>query len=267
MVYKLLLIYLFIINRISTQGCTEDICWKCFDFNSSLLFDCNCSECPPLNSECSESECNFCEDFPSINVFFHCICDTCEEKKSKGYIKLGILLGSIILGVLVISLIFYYYLKKQKKEERIRRNMNRINNIYNRNIIINITNNNNLNSERNVGPNILYSNRNFMGNNNINNFYVNDKVIHYVTKNISLDEILNNDKYLGPKKCKKEYEKYNIVCTICLEKFIENIDMVSVTPCFHLFHSKCLDIYFRKNKNAKCPNCNFDIINHFKMQT
>ena len=76
--------------------------------------------------------------------------------------------------------------------------------------------------------------------------------------------MFNKGEYLGPKQCKKEYEKYNIECTICIEKFKKRIDMVSITPCFHLFHYKCLKDYFQKNKNAKCPNCNFDIIKHFK---
>ena len=79
-----------------------------------------------------------------------------------------------------------------------------------------------------------------------------------------LYDILADEKYLGPKKCKKEYEKYNIECTICLEKFKDDIDIISLTPCYHLFHNKCLNQYFRKNKNAKCPNCKYNIINHYK---
>ena len=69
---------------------------------------------------------------------------------------------------------------------------------------------------------------------------------------------------MGPKKCKKEYEKYNIECIICLEKFKDDIDMVCLTPCSHLFHNECSYDYFHTNKNAKCPNCNFNIINHYQ---
>ena len=85
-------------------------------------------------------------------------------------------------------------------------------------------------------------------------------------KSLTFEEILANGKYLGPKKCKKEYEKYNIECTICLEKFKDNIDMVCITPCFHLFHHKCFYDYFHANKNTKCFNCNYDIINHYQKQ-
>ena len=143
-------------------------------------------------------------------------------------------------------------------------------NVYNRNIIIDTGNNYNIymnrNSRRNSNNNEFISNRNLILNFNIGNLYTDNKIINNPVKEISLDEILSYEKYLGPKLCKKEYQKHNGICIICLEKFKEDIDMVSLTPCFHLFHSNCLDIYFRKNQNAKCPNCNYDIINHFRNQ-
>jgi hypothetical protein len=144
--------------------------------------------------------------------------------------------------VIIIIIICCYCKKRRISNQNARINENIINNINknnnnnNRNIVINI--NNNINSEGRLNNN-----------------------------NTILDEIFNNEKYLGPKKCKKEYEKYNIECTICLEKFKEDIDMVSLTPCYHLFHNKCLNIYFKKNKMAKCPNCKFDILNHYKKKS
>ena len=79
-----------------------------------------------------------------------------------------------------------------------------------------------------------------------------------IVKNV--ENLLNNPNLLGERICKKEYEKYGTKCTICLEELKVGIDKVSLTPCFHVFHYKCLSDWLRKNtSNLKCPNCNFDL--------
>ena len=263
-IFKLILAYIFLIDKISNQFCTQEICWRCIETNSNIIFNCTCSECPSLNSECSSTECDTCKDFPTKKTFHHCLCSTCKKSISIDVIIIVVITSGFILG-LIISILIFHHIKKQQKEkqrERIIRNRNNhIINIYNRNIIID-ANNNHIHQNRNSRYN--YSNINRFTTNR--NLILNDNKIIYPIKNISLHEILTYEKYLGPKICKKEYQKHNTICTICLEKFKVDIDMVSLTPCFHLFHNKCLDIYFRKNINAKCPNCNFDIINHFRNQ-
>ena len=45
----------------------------------------------------------------------------------------------------------------------------------------------------------------------------------------------------------------NIACSTCLESFTEKCE-VSSTPCGHVFHTKCIESWFRKDKNT-CPQC------------
>ena len=243
---KIELLFLFFFEVIHSYPgisyrCTNDICWGCFQLKTDKFFDCICSECPPLESDCSFQDCEFCRTYGKESAF-HCLCDTCLP--SEKIALYAIIIVCIIVVLVIIIIIICCYCKKRRISNQNARineniinniNINKNNNNNNRNIVINI--NNNINSEGRLNNN-----------------------------NTILDEIFNNEKYLGPKKCKKEYEKYNITCTICLEKFKENIDMICLTPCFHLFHSKCLQDYFRKNKDVKCPNCKFDIIEHYKKQ-
>ena len=71
---------------------------------------------------------------------------------------------------------------------------------------------------------------------------------------------------LNWKKFKKELGLNDgNTCTICIEEFKENKSKVSVTPCKHVFHYKCLSNWLRKNvKNPKCPNCNYNLIQDVK---
>ena len=51
-------------------------------------------------------------------------------------------------------------------------------------------------------------------------------------------------------------------CTICYEDFEIYNSVVSITPCQHIFHYRCLHNWLNKNavNNPKCPNCNFDLM-------
>ena len=51
-------------------------------------------------------------------------------------------------------------------------------------------------------------------------------------------------------------------CTICYEDFEINNSVVSITPCQHIFHYRCLHNWLHKNavNNPKCPNCNYDLM-------
>ena len=67
---------------------------------------------------------------------------------------------------------------------------------------------------------------------------------------------------LAPKSYIKEYgKKDGSICTICIEDFKEKKSKVSITPCNHVFHYKCLSNWLIKNViNPKCPNCNYNLV-------
>ena len=96
-------------------------------------------------------------------------------------------------------------------------------------------------------------------NNNINV----DPTIYKINEKM-INDIFNNELFLGAKKCKKEYEENHHQCTICLEGFKIDIDDVCLTPCNHLFHHKCIFDYLIQKHNAKCPNCNNNFIEYYK---
>ena len=71
------------------------------------------------------------------------------------------------------------------------------------------------------------------------------------------------------KKEKKYLKKYNVnettACSICLEEFVENKSLVSITPCLHIFHYNCLKNWlFSENSNCQCPYCNYDLLSNKK---
>ena len=101
--------------------------------------------------------------------------------------------------------------------------------------------------------------------NDFNNLY--NVELERRIKKKTIEVLLSDPNYLGMKVCKKEYEKYGNTCSICLEELCCEKDYISLTPCFHIFHYKCLSEYMRKSiKNIHCPNCNLDLLESFKFK-
>ena len=60
---------------------------------------------------------------------------------------------------------------------------------------------------------------------------------------------------------KKEYNQYGGGCSICLENFNKK-SKVSITPCSHVFHYKCIHEWLFINILCpKCPNSNNEVLN------
>ena len=153
---------------------------------------------------------------------------TISYEKGSSNIGLFIALSVILLVVIACSIGIYFITKKIK---------NRINSqIY--------INNNNSNNN----------------NNNSNSYSINNSIKNNNAKII--ESMLSNEKLLGERICKKEDEKYGTNCTICLEEFKIGVDKVSITPCNHVFHFKCMRDWLRKeNTTYKCPICNLNLLN------
>ena len=74
-------------------------------------------------------------------------------------------------------------------------------------------------------------------------------------------EMLFNTKLYPLKFTKKMLEYKNTSCSICLENFIEEKSIISLTPCEHIFHYQCLKKWAEENNEQfKCPNCNHDFM-------
>ena len=63
---------------------------------------------------------------------------------------------------------------------------------------------------------------------------------------------------------KKNFNNFDS-CSICYENFISGKSEVSITPCFHAFHYKCIIKWVNEKKeNSNCPNCNFKFIEYME---
>ena len=68
------------------------------------------------------------------------------------------------------------------------------------------------------------------------------------------------------KSLETKYGNSSTICTICIEEFKEGKSKVSITPCSHVFHFKCLSNWLKQNiLNPKCPNCNFNLLQEKKI--
>ena len=87
----------------------------------------------------------------------------------------------------------------------------------------------------------------FNNNNNNNRIYDSDIEARLIPnlsqidkKTISYEELLND-----------------INCTICLEEFNNDEEIIKL-KCNHLFHSKCIDDWIKKNQS--CPLCRVNLL-------
>ena len=94
-------------------------------------------------------------------------------------------------------------------------------------------------------------------NNYINNYNENNENIEEINR-AKLDELFS--KKMAEHYYKSEYNQFGGGCSICLENFKKK-SKVSMTPCKHVFHYKCIKDWLYKNvKNPKCPNCNKEVL-------
>lgn len=49
----------------------------------------------------------------------------------------------------------------------------------------------------------------------------------------------------------------NSNCTICLEDYVLNEEVILIEHCDHIFHKKCLETWI--NTKNSCPNCQYEI--------
>ena len=74
-------------------------------------------------------------------------------------------------------------------------------------------------------------------------------------------ELLFNTKFSAKRYSSNMLPNANTSCSICLENFVKNKSMVSLTSCNHIFHYMCLKKWSQKNtQQFKCPNCNNDFL-------
>ena len=100
--------------------------------------------------------------------------------------------------------------------------------------------------------------------------------------------LLNQERQIRQEKAKSEknkkliekFKKYELkplifnekinfnncdTCSICCENFIIGKSEVSITPCSHIFHHKCIIKWVNeKSENPNCPNCNFKFIEYME---
>ena len=74
---------------------------------------------------------------------------------------------------------------------------------------------------------------------------------------VKIEKILENLEHI---KLNGNNEKWNIdECAICLEKLNENMNILRIPTCKHIFHPACLKDWLvtnYKSPEQKCPFCN-----------
>ena len=64
------------------------------------------------------------------------------------------------------------------------------------------------------------------------------------------------------RRCRKSDDQ---MCTICLEEFADRQTIVGLSDCNHIFHPKCIKVWFEKKaselrRHLKCPNCRTEYV-------
>jgi len=77
---------------------------------------------------------------------------------------------------------------------------------------------------------------------------------------------ISNKVGMKAEKGKKKYMLYNYECSICLDSY-KNDDNVVVTWCGHIFHQDCINRYIGRTpeNEQKCPNCRSSYDDKFKI--
>ena len=151
---------------------------------------------------------------------------------SNHLLSLALTIITLLILFLVIYIIFYIIQKKEKKRKIQLENGHQA--PSNMAIIM-----------RNSNSNIFIHNRK----ENINLEVLNKQ---------KLDKLFNNK--MNKHFYKEEFNQYCDVCSICLNKFNEKSE-VSITPCKHVFHYKCIHNWLYKTIiNPNCPNCKHEIL-------
>ena len=86
-----------------------------------------------------------------------------------------------------------------------------------------------------------------------NEFYKQQKIESTIR---GLPKFLVDKKYLNQIEKLDDFAKK---CIICMEEYKER-DEAETLPCFHIFHSSCIEEWFNNNNN-NCPICKNDITN------
>ena len=196
-----------------------------------------------------------------------------DDNFKDSQIKSLILYLSILVGIIIIILVGYYlyrrYIEKKALEEIEEEYHIMMMNIYNSYSSQNSSSQDihpksYNNSKKNDIPNFC---EDLIANNNINVSleihheermeqirikFGNDVLIKYLLKK-QIEEIKFNNNLT---------EVYGDNCTICMENFQKD-EILSKTPCEHIFHKSCFDKYLRgieKKYKLTCPNCNQNLL-------
>ena len=158
-----------------------------------------------------------------------------ERKGDKAQLALYITIGLIISACLICALIIYCLSKKIAENARLRQRT-----LYELAMAHQRAQNNIDDDPGSSGPS------------EVDAIKENKKKI-----DLLLETILN------PKKTsnKKPGIKDGNICSICLEECKPKKNNVSITPCQHVFHYKCIRNWLNLNVlNPKCPNCNHNLL-------
>ena len=160
-----------------------------------------------------------------------------KKSVSKSKRALYLFIGTIIIGCLFCIFIIYCLSKKIRYKTRVRQ----------RSLMI-------LARQRAQYASSEEDQGSSSRSNNVDEEEENKKKIDILLKTI-----------LAPKLFLQEYgKKDGNTCTICIVNFKENQSRVSITPCQHVFHYKCLSNWLIQNfMNPKCPNCNYNLLEEF----
>ena len=182
----------------------------------------------------------------------------------------------IYIGVLVIIIVLIlggYALYRKCVEKRALEEIEREYQLMIMNLINSVSSDRSSHEDKrphscnNINPNYIQNYINEIGNQNVNNsidFNYEERMENIRKKfgNEIVIKCLLKKQIEEIQYTKNFAEELGDICTICMENFIEHI-IISKTPCEHIFHKKCFDIYLKgiqKKDKLLCPNCNQNLL-------